>query len=249
MCPEFHYDSWLEQESSERERERHWPKPKNTGGHKEAWTDWQLPTDKRERKKTWLANPDTNLTWVHPLAIMGVVKASSLAVGAGCQAGRPEGRPPSGPLNPQVMLPIWETAFCEWACGDTRVPACVLRPSHTNKVPAGCPRIQLNSDAIYLEMPSDFHRLRVQFYKTTHLTPPPPLQMRGASPSCYLYFWSISYRLQVQRSPPTQNANCKFRLLPVLLTYRLKSELPRNPPWVGLICCSGSENSEKHMTY
>lgn len=62
MCPEFHHDSWLEQESPERERERHGPKPENTGGHKEAWTDWQLPTDKEQRKKTLVENSDTHLT-------------------------------------------------------------------------------------------------------------------------------------------------------------------------------------------
>lgn len=69
-----------------RERERPWPKPKNTGGHKEAWTDRQPPTDEGQAKKTLVANPDTHLTRVHPLAVMGAVRTSSLAVGVGDQA-------------------------------------------------------------------------------------------------------------------------------------------------------------------
>lgn len=71
-----------------------------------------------------------------------------------------------------------------------------LSPTSNSWIPEGCPRIQLNSDTIYLEIKSP--------YKTTpHPTSDTsrtggsnnPLQLRMpiANPGCYLYFWPIGY--------------------------------------------------------
>lgn len=89
-------------------------------------------------------------------------------------------------------------------------------------MPAGCLRIQLNSDSLSGGSIT-FHRLSVQPYK-----PPPQhmLQTAVASPASDRH--GIDWRFQW--SPPTQNASCKSRLLSV---HNL--EVPTNPSLVNLL--------------
>ena len=71
--------------------------------------------------------------------------------------------------------------------------------------PAGYPAIQLNSDAIYLEIVSDPTGLNSISPK--HCSPPPCSQMLIESLDFHLGFWPIGYKLEVPKTPSLYPVN------------------------------------------
>ena len=79
-------------------------------------------------------------------------------------------------------------------------------------------------------------------------TPLPHLRMPGASQVVTCASDPLVTNYRFQQSLPTQDAKCKSRLWPVLLTdWVIHQRFSRLPSWVWLICQSGSQNSEKNF--
>ena len=79
-------------------------------------------------------------------------------------------------------------------------------------------------------------------------TPLPHLRMPGASQVVTCASDPLVTNYRFQQSLPTQDAKCKSRLWPVLLTdWVIHQRFSRLPSWVWLICQSGSQNSGKHL--
>lgn len=92
-------------------------------------------------------------------------------------------------------------------------PVCwgsVLQMQTRLQIPAKCLTVQLNSDALYVEIATDLTG------KGLSPTRPPPCQTPTASLGCHLCFWPTASKLEI----PNQDANHKARLF-ILLIDRL----------------------------